>query len=111
MKMNNLIEKKTYYNILFSYYGELLTDKQKEVFVAYYEEDYSLSEIAESLSISRNAVHDALKTCIKNLEHFEEVLKLNEKNIQRNNIYKEYLNENTIELINKLKEMWDNLTD
>ena len=105
MKMNNLIEKKTYYNILFSYYGELLTDKQKEVFVAYYEEDYSLSEIAESLSISRNAVHDALKTCIKNLEHFEEVLKLNEKNIQRNNIYKEYLNENTIELINKLKEM------
>ena len=105
MKMNNLIEKKTHYNILFSYYGDLLTDKQKEVFIAYYEEDYSLAEIAESLGISRNAVHDALKTCVKNLEHFEEVLKLNEKNIQRNEIYKEYLNESTEELINKLKEM------
>lgn len=105
MKMNNLIEKKTYYNILFSYYGELLTQKQKEIFIAYYEEDYSLSEIAESLGISRNAVHDALKTCIKNLEHFEEVLKLYKKNIERNSLYKEYSNEFTSELINKLKEM------
>ena len=105
IKMNNLIEKKTHYNILFSYYGDLLTEKQKEVFIAYYEEDYSLAEIAESLGISRNAVHDALKTCIKNLEHFEEVLKLNEKSTIRNNLYQEYLNESTQELINKLKEM------
>lgn len=103
--MNNLIEKKTYYNILYSYYGELLTDKQKEVFVAYYEEDYSLKEIADSLGISRNAVHDALKTCIKNLEHFENVLKLYEKNTKRSILYQEYENNETKELINKLKEM------
>ena len=46
-----------------------------------------------------------MKTCIKNLEHFEEVLKLYKKNIERNSLYKEYSNEFTSELINKLKEM------
>ncbi len=103
--MNNSLEKKTYYNILFSYYGELLTDKQKEIFISYYEEDFSLAEIAEGLNVSRNAVHDALKTCIKNLEHFEEVLKLYEKTNKKNELYSKYQNEYTEELINKLKEM------
>lgn len=103
--MNNLIEKKTYYSTLYSFYGELLTDKQKEIFVAYYEEDYSLAEIAESFNISRNAVHDALKTSIKNLESFEEKLQLMKKSIKRNEYYEKYLNSETCELINKLKEM------
>jgi RNA polymerase sigma factor (sigma-70 family) len=71
--MNNLLEKKTYYQMLFNFYGNLLTEKQKELFIAYYENDFSLHEIAEEFGISRNAVHDALKNAVKNLEHFEEL--------------------------------------
>ena len=77
--MNNLLEKKTYYQMLFSFYGSLLTEKQIELFTAYYENDFSLQEIADEFSISRNAVHDALKNAIKNLENFEET-DLNKKN-------------------------------
>lgn len=105
MKMNNLIEQKAYYSTLFSYYGKLLTDKQQELFVAYYEEDYSLAEIAESLNISRNAVHDALQKAIKNLEEFESTLKLVEKASERAKLYEKYNNKETKELIEKLKEM------
>ena len=104
--MNNLLEKKTYYQMLFSLYGNLLTDKQKELFVAYYENDYSLQEIAEEFGISRNAVHDALKNAVKNLEHFEESLKLYQKYIrfeELEDIYKD--DPKCMELLNKIREM------
>ncbi|MFI3226186.1 MAG: YlxM family DNA-binding protein [Clostridia bacterium] len=46
--------------MLFDFYGEMLTDKQKEAFDLYYNEDLSLSEIAEHLEISRQGVRDAV---------------------------------------------------
>ena len=73
--MNDL-EKKDYYNSLYQYYGALLTDKQKEMFECYYIDDFSLSEIAENLSVSRNAVWDTLKKVIDKLEEYEVKLKL-----------------------------------
>lgn len=39
--------------MLFDFYGELLTDRQKEFFDLYYNEDLSLAEIAENAGISR----------------------------------------------------------
>ena len=39
----------------------LLTDKQREIMSLYYKEDFSLSEIAEELSVSRAAVNDHIK--------------------------------------------------
>ena len=56
--MSENIDKKAYYAILFEYYKELLTDKQIDTFICYYNEDYSLAEIAEEFNISRNAVWD-----------------------------------------------------
>ena len=103
--MSNLIEKKTYYSNLYSFYGNLLTEKQQEIFIAYYEEDYSLSEIAESFEISRNAVHDTLKKVCKNLEYFESKLELLKKSSLREELFNKYNNEYTKELIEKLKEM------
>ena len=103
--MFDLVEKKVYYNNLYSFYGRLLTDKQQEIFIAYYEEDFSLAEIAESFGISRNAVHDTLKKVIKNLEYFEEKLELYNKSLKRNALYDEYITLETKELIEKLKEM------
>lgn len=104
--MNNLLEKKTYYQMLFSFYGSLLTEKQIELFTAYYENDFSLQEIADEFSISRNAVHDALKNAIKNLEHFEESLGLFRKYTNFEKLYLEYQNDpKCIDLLNKIKEM------
>ena len=46
--------------MLYDFYGELLTDRQKEFFDLYYNEDLSLAEIAENAGISRQGVHDSL---------------------------------------------------
>ena len=44
--------------MLFDFYGELLTDRQKEFYDLYYNEDLSLSEIAENYGISRQGERD-----------------------------------------------------
>ena len=46
--------------MLFDFYGEVLTDRQKEFFDLYYNEDLSLSEIAENYGISRQGVRDVI---------------------------------------------------
>ena len=46
--------------MLFDFYGELLTDRQKEFFDLYYNEDLSLAEIAENYGITRQGVRDVI---------------------------------------------------
>lgn len=48
--------------MLYDYYGELLSDSQKEYFIDYYFNNLSLGEIADNLEISRNAVHKQIKS-------------------------------------------------
>ena len=45
--------------LLFDFYGEMLTDKQKEMFDLYYNEDLSLAEISEHVGITRQGVRDS----------------------------------------------------
>ena len=66
-------------SLLFDFYGELLTDKQKTIYHMYYDEDLSLSEIGEELNISRQAVRDQLKRTEKISKGYEEKLNLVEK--------------------------------
>ena len=66
--------------ILYDYYGELLTDKQKKYFKDYYFENLSLSEMSENYNISRNAIHKNIKETVDKLLYYEEVLKLYDKN-------------------------------
>jgi len=65
--------------LLYDFYGELLTEHQKQVYEDVVLNDYSLSEVAESLGISRQGVHDMVKRCNKLLGGYEEKLHLVEK--------------------------------
>ncbi len=55
------MEKILMQTLLFDFYGELLTKKQQEIYQQVVLEDYSLSEVAQQLSISRQGVHDMLR--------------------------------------------------
>ena len=65
--------------LLYDFYGELLTEHQKEIYEQFVLDDLSLSEIAESEGISRQGVHDLVKRCQKALEGYEAKLHLVEK--------------------------------
>ena len=73
------MEQNIYLTNLYDYYGELLTDKQKEYFEYYYMENLSLSEISENYNVSRNAVHKQIKDAENKLLFYESKLKLSEK--------------------------------
>jgi predicted DNA-binding protein YlxM (UPF0122 family) len=65
--------------LLFDFYGNMLTDKQREFFDLYYNEDLSLSEIAENEGITRQGVRDAIVRAENLLVEFEEKLGLYKK--------------------------------
>lgn len=71
-----MLEKLNRMNELYDLYQALLTAKQKLYFELYYQEDLSLSEIADQFNISRNGVFDHIKRTEKALENYEEKLKL-----------------------------------
>lgn len=73
------MEDLVYYNELYDCYSSLLTDKQKIYFENYYFNNLSLSEIAENLDVSRNAVHKQLQITIEKLEEYEKKLGLNKR--------------------------------
>lgn len=65
--MDNL----TRLNLLYDFYGDFLTKKQKEVFELHYLNDLSLGEIAENFNITRQGVYDILKRAQDVLENYE----------------------------------------
>ena len=58
--------------MLFDFYGELLTDRQKEFFDLYYNEDLSLAEIAENAGISRQGVRDVIVRAEATMQEIED---------------------------------------
>ena len=63
-------------SLLYDFYGELLSQKQKEFLELYNEENYSLAEIAEEYGLTRQAVYDAVKKAQKSLDAYEKKLGL-----------------------------------
>lgn len=59
-------------SLLFDYYGDLLTEKQRTCFDLYYNQDLSLGEIAQEAGISRQGVHDSLSRAETALRTMEE---------------------------------------
>ena len=70
--MEKLIER----GLLFDYYGGLLNEKNRSIYEAAAIDDMSLSEIAEEVGISRQAVSDTLKRTDDKLKGFERELHL-----------------------------------
>lgn len=73
------MEENVKYIELFEIYGNLLTERQKELFTSHYLLDLSLSEIAEPENLSRQSVYDAVKKVKTKLDEYENALKLSEK--------------------------------
>ena len=65
--------------LLFDFYGELLTEHQKQIYEDHVLNDLSVSEIAADRGISRQGVHDMMKRCDKILRGYEEKLHLIDK--------------------------------
>ena len=62
--------------LLFDYYGDLLSESQKNYFESYYFDNLSLSEIGENYNVSRNAVSKDLKLASEKLNNYEDKLKI-----------------------------------
>ena len=72
--------------MLLDFYGEMLTDKQKDMIELYYNEDLSLGEIAETAHITRQGVRDSIKRGEQQLFDLESKLGLVKKFRQYNEI-------------------------
>ena len=62
--------------LLFDFYGELLTDRQRQIYEEVVLDDYSLSEVAEEYGITRQGVHDMIRRCTASLNGYEKKLGL-----------------------------------
>ena len=70
------------YSILFDYYGTMLTETQQNICDMYYNQNLSLTEIAQEMGITKQGVRDALKKAEKLLLKHESNLHIKEKNEQ-----------------------------
>ena len=93
------MEKNVKVSILCQIYGKLLTQKQLEIITDYYDNDLSLSEIAENNQITRQAVRDIIKKSEKKLFELEEELSFMKKQVNQEKIVNSIL-----EKLNKLEE-------
>ena len=69
-------EKNMRYCLLLDFYGEVLSGNQREMMDLYYNEDFSLSEIADEIGITRQGVRDAVRRAEESLDTLEEKLGL-----------------------------------
>ena len=70
--MERIVEQ----NLLYDFYGELLTDHQKEIYGEHILNDMTPSEIAADYGITRQAAYDMIRRCNKILEGYEDRLQL-----------------------------------
>ena len=76
LAMKDDIERVEDVSMLYDFYGSLLSDSQNEIMALYHEDNLSLSEIAEELGQTRQAVHYNLRKAEKALKSYEEKLGL-----------------------------------
>ena len=84
-------EKDLRVSVLLDYYSPMLTDKQRDVIDLYYNEDLSLSEIAEHEKITRQGVRDSIKRGEQTLYEMEEKFHLAERSDKYGALIKEIM--------------------
>ena len=87
------MEKNVEISMLCQIYGKMLTKKQYEILTDYYNNDLSLSEIAENNQITRQAVRDIIKKGENKLFELEEKLSFMEKTMKQEKLLQEIFNE------------------
>ncbi len=73
------MEKIVEQGLLYDFYGELLTEHQRQIYEDAVFNDMSLGEIAQDAGITRQGVHDLIKRCDKALAEYESKLHLVER--------------------------------
>ena len=73
--MEKIVEK----TLLFDFYGELLTGRQREIYSEVVFNDMSLAEAAQEYGVSRQGVHDTIRRCDQLLREYEDRLHLMEQ--------------------------------
>lgn len=63
--------RKVDYGLLLSFYGALLTARQREMLSLYCDEDYALSEVAQMMGVTRQCVSDTLNRAFERLDDLE----------------------------------------
>ncbi|MCQ2500591.1 MAG: YlxM family DNA-binding protein [Lachnospiraceae bacterium] len=106
--MESFVEK----SYLYDFYGELLTEHQRQVYEQIMFEDLSASEVAREAGISRQGVHDMIRRCERILEDYESKLHLVEKFLHiRDNVQKiqgytdQILEEHPLEEVERIKSI------
>ena len=96
------MDKNIQIGLLYEFYGNLLTEKQAYVIDSYYNDDLSLSEIADELQITRQGVRKHLIEAEKILNNYEDKLGLMNKFLDNKNELKHIYEE-----LNKLKNKYN----
>ena len=88
------------FSFLLDFYGEMLTEKQREAIDYYYNKDFSLSEIAYNQGITRQGVHDTIKRAENLLINMEEKFGL----VERFN----YINQGLEQILDEIRNIINN---
>ncbi|PTK92125.1 putative DNA-binding protein [Staphylococcus gallinarum] len=110
MSQNNDLIKTIRMNYLFDFYQALLTKKQRNYLELFYLQDYSLSEIADTFDVSRQAVYDNIRRTGDLVEDYETKLGLYKNYELRQEIYEQMkLNVNDSEKIKQYIQALEDL--
>ena len=96
------MENRDYIIMLYDFYGELFSDRQRLYFEEYYFNNLSLGEISHNLGVSRNAIHKCIQGMEEKLKFYEEKLRL----FYKSNIIRDIIDKEVDDKIkNQLREL------
>ena len=95
------LENHVYYNLLFDIYGNLLNEREKEIFTLSSIEDFSLQEIANIKGVSKTAIGKTLSVIHKKLDYYETQLNFYKKCQKMEKIIEEIKDEKVKDKIRK----------
>ena len=108
IKMNEILKQA----LLYDFYGELLTEHQKQIYEDVVFNDLTISEVAKEQGTSRQSVHDMVKRCDKLLEEYEQKLKLLDKFLKTrekveeiHRLTKAFLQTGELDCIHRIEEL------